>query len=57
MMRKYNKMFRIETNGGRIVGHAHAIEEAERIAHSGRGRWIFRWTDGRYIAWRQINWG
>ena len=54
-MRKYNKQFRVETNSGRIVGHAHAIEEAERVAHKGRGRWFFRWIEGRYIAWRQIN--
>ena len=52
-MRKYIQQFRIETNRGRIVGHAHAIEAAEGIAHQGRGRWVFRWFEGRYIAWRQ----
>ena len=52
-MKKYNQQFRIETNGGRVVGHAHAIEAAEYIAGRGRGRWVFRWFEGRYIAVRQ----
>ena len=52
-MKKYHSKFRIETNKGRVVGHAHAIEAAEHIAGRGRGRWVFRWFEGRYIAWRQ----
>jgi hypothetical protein len=52
-MKKYIKQFRIETNGGRVVGHAGAIEAAEYIAGRGRRRCVFRWFEGRYIAWRQ----
>ena len=52
-MKKYIKQFRIETKGGKIVGHADNIEAAEWIADKGRGRWVMRWTEGRYIAWRQ----
>jgi hypothetical protein len=52
-MKKYHRDFRIETNGGRVVGHANAIEAAEWIASRGRGRWVFRWFEGRYVAWRQ----
>jgi hypothetical protein len=52
-MKKYNQQFRIETNGGRVVGHAHAIEAAEAIASSGRGRWVFRWFEGRYCCAKQ----
>ena len=52
-MKKYIQQYRIETNGGRVVGHANAIEAAEFIAHCGRRRWVFRWFEGRYIAVRQ----
>jgi hypothetical protein len=52
-MKKYNSLFRIETNAGRIVGHANAIEAAEAIASNGRGRWIFRWFEGRYCCAKQ----
>jgi hypothetical protein len=52
-MKRYHQYFRIETNGGRVVGHANAIEAAEWIASRGRGRWVFRWFEGRYVAWRQ----
>jgi hypothetical protein len=52
-MKKHIKQFRIETNKGRIVGHAHAIEAAEWIASKGRGRWIFRWFEGRYCCAKQ----
>ena len=51
--RKYMKQFRVETSAGRIVGHADAIEAAEYIAHRGRGRWVFKWFEGRYVAIRQ----
>jgi hypothetical protein len=52
-MKKYIRPFRVETNGGRIVGHAGAIEQAEYIAGKGRGRWVLRWLYGKYIAVRQ----
>lgn len=52
-MKRYIKQFRIETNGGRIIGHRDTIESAEWIASQGRGRWVLRWFEGRYIAWRQ----
>ena len=52
-MKKYHSKFRIETNKGRVVGHAHAIEAAEHIAGRGRGRWVWQWFEGRYIARRQ----
>ena len=52
-MKKYHLKFRIETNKGRVVGHAHAIEAAEFIAGRGRGRWVWQWLEGRYIARRQ----
>jgi len=54
-MKRHIQTFRIETNAGRIVGHAWHIEQAEHIAHKGRGRWVFKWVDGEYIAWRQYN--
>jgi hypothetical protein len=50
---KYIKDFRVETKSGRIVGHAWNIEQAEHIAHKGRGRWVFKWIDYRYVAYRQ----
>lgn len=50
---KYIKDFRVETKSGRIVGHAWHIEQAEHIAHQGRGRWVFKWIDYRYVAYRQ----
>lgn len=52
-MKKYIKRFRIETASGRIIAHADAIEAAEWIAHRGKGRWVYRWFDGRYVAVRQ----
>ena len=52
-MKKYVQQFRIETNSGRIVGHACSVEHAEWIAHQGRGRWIFRWFEGRYCLAKQ----
>ncbi len=52
-MKRYNQLFRIETKKGRVVGHAGAIEAAEFIASKGRGRWVYRWIEGRYVAWRQ----
>jgi hypothetical protein len=52
-MKRYHQYFRIETNKGRVVGHANAIEAAEFIASRGRGRWVFRWFEDRYIAVRQ----
>ena len=52
-MKQYIKKFRVETNKGRIVGHADAIEVAEFIAGRGRGRWVWQWLEGRYIARRQ----
>jgi hypothetical protein len=53
MKRKYIKLFRIETAGGTIVGHADTIEAAEWMAEKGRSRWVMRWVEGRYIEWRQ----
>jgi len=53
MNRKYIKRFRVETDGGRIVGHADTVEAAEFIASKGRGRWIFRWFEGRYCCAKQ----
>jgi len=53
MNRKYIKRFRVETDGGRIVGHADTVEVAEFIASKGRGRWIFRWFEGRYCCAKQ----
>ena len=47
--------FRIESRAGRVVGHASTIEQAEHLAHQGRGRWVFKWVEGRYVAWRQYN--
>ena len=41
-MKRYIEQFRVETNRGRIVGHARSVEHAEIIAHQGRGRWIFQ---------------
>jgi hypothetical protein len=55
MKRKYIKQFRIETNSGKIVGHSDNIESAEWIADKGRNRWVYRWIEKRYIAWRQYN--
>jgi len=52
-MKRYCKQFRVETNAGRIVGHADSIEHAEYLASRGRGRWIFRWFDGRYCCARK----
>ena len=53
--RKHISQFRVETNAGRIVGHADTVEMAERIAHQGRGRWVFRWFEGRYCSAKQYN--
>ena len=52
-MKRYIQQYRVETNAGRVVGHACAIEAAEWIAHQGRGRWIFRWFEGRYCCAKQ----
>lgn len=53
MMKKYVQQFRIETNSGRIVAHCQTIEQAEYHASKGRGRWIFRWFEGRYCCAKQ----
>ena len=52
-MKKYIARFRVETNGGRIVGHFDSVERAEYCAHRGRGRWVFRWFEGKYCGARQ----
>jgi len=54
-MKKHIQDFRIETNAGRIVGHAWTIEQAEYIACKGKGRWIFKFINNQYVAWRQFN--
>ena len=54
-MKKHIQTFRIENNNGRIVGHAWHIEQAEFIAHQGRGRWVFKWINNEYVALRQYN--
>ncbi len=53
MAKKYISAFRVETNSGRIVGHFDTVEMAERCALQGRGRWVFRWFEGRYCCARQ----
>jgi hypothetical protein len=52
-MKRYIKQFRVETNKGRIVGHADTAEMAEFIAEKGRGRWVFKYFKGRYCCARQ----
>jgi len=54
-MKRHIQDFRIENNNGRVVGHAWTIEQAEHIAHKGRGRWVFQWFEGQYICLRQYN--
>jgi len=56
-MKRHIQDFRIENNNGRVVGHAWTIEQAEHIAHKGRGRWVFQWFEGQYICLRQYNKG
>ena len=53
LTKKEKKRFRVETDGGRIVAHADTVEAAEHIASKGRGRWIFRWFEGRYCCAKQ----
>jgi len=52
-MKRYIKSFRVETNAGRIVAHCDTMEQAEWHALKGRGRWVFRWFEGRYCCARQ----
>jgi len=52
-MKRYIKAFRVETNSGRIVAHCDTAEMAEFHASKGRGRWIFRWFEGRYCCAKQ----
>jgi hypothetical protein len=55
VIKKHIKDFRVETKSGRIVGHAWHVEQAEHIAHQGKGRWVFKWIDNQYVALRQYN--
>ena len=48
MKRYYICKFRVETNAGRIVAHCESVEQAEYHAGKGRGRWVFRWYEGKY---------
>ena len=52
-MKKHIQDFRIENNNGRVIGHAWHIEQAEMIAHKGRGRWVLKWIDNQYVVLRQ----
>ena len=54
-MKKHIRDFRIETKSGRVIGHAWTIEQAEFLAHQGKGRWVFKYINNEYVALRQYN--